>query len=253
MPKAPDGKLALSNVRNQKVVKSNDLIQKSRFQLSVQEQKIILFLISKIKPDDDNFITVEFDTLQFCKICGIGKSGKNYQDIKDAIKALADKSVWISLGNGKKTLLRWIDKPYIDELNGTMQIKLDDLLKPYLLQLHNNFTQFELLYTLAMKSQYSIRLYEILRSYEFRHAAEFIIEELKELLSAACYDKYTDFMRYVIVTAVKEIENLSDINVTYEVFKQGRKYNRIKFSIYQKQDLDERFVTWKRIQAVIGT
>jgi plasmid replication initiation protein len=133
-----------------------------------------------------------------------------------------------------------------------MQIKFDDLLKPYLLQLHNNFTQFELLYTLAMRSQYSIRLYEILRSYEYKHTAEFDIEELKERLCAKCYERYPDFRRNVLDIAIREIEALSDITVTYEIIKEGRKYSRLKFTIDIKKDLDERFITWKHIKDVIG-
>lgn len=245
--------LVLSDVRNYKVVKSNDLIQKTRFALSLQEQKIILYLISKIKPGADNFSTTDFSIMEFCQVCGIyEESGKNYKDIKDAIKALVDQSIWITLDNGKETILRWIDKPIIDRQAGTMQIKFDDLLKPYLLQLHENFTQFELLYTLAMKSQYSIRLYEILRSYEFKHEIVFAIDELKELLYATCYTRYPDFRRNVMDIAMKEIEALSDINVTYEIIKEGRKYAKILFSISLKHNLDERFMAWKKIQSIIG-
>ena len=248
-----DNQLTLSGVRNYKVVKSNRLIQKTRFQLSLQEQKVILYLISMIKPSDEGFITTEFNISEFCQVCGIfDQSGKNYNDIKDAIKSLADKSIWITLENGKQTILRWIDKPFIDSEAGTMQIKFDDLLRPYLLHLRENFTQFELLYTLAMKSQYSIRLYEILRSYEYKHEIEFRIDELKELLSATSYDRYPDFRRYVLEIALREIEAVSDINVFYEVIKEGRKFTRIRFSISVKQELDERFGTWKRIQSVIG-
>ena len=103
-----------------------------------------------------------------------------------------------------------------------------------------------------MKSQYSIRLYEILRSYEFRHKAEFSIDELKELLSATCYTRYPDFRRNVLEIAMKEIDALSDIIVTHEMIKEGRKYVRILFTINLKQDLDERFATWKKIQSIIG-
>ena len=42
-------------VKDQKVIKSNDLIQRSRFDLSLQEQKIILYLISQITPYDEEF------------------------------------------------------------------------------------------------------------------------------------------------------------------------------------------------------
>jgi plasmid replication initiation protein len=81
---------------------------------------------------------------------------------------------------------------------------------------------------------------------------EFHIDELKELLSATCYARYPDFRRNVLEIAMKEIEALSDINVSYEIIKEGRKYARIRFLIHIKQDLDERFGTWKRIQGIIG-
>jgi len=152
-------------IRSYKIIKSNELIQKSKYELSAQEQKIILYLISKVKPDDETFITTEFDIIEFCCVCGIDiKAGKNRKDIISAIKEVADRSIWVRLENNKITTLRWIDKPVIDELTGMMQVKLDDLLKPFLTKLKNNFTQFELIYTLAMKSKYSIRLYEILKA-----------------------------------------------------------------------------------------
>ena len=46
--------------RNQYVVKSNDLIRKTRYNLTTQQQKIVLFAISKIKPSGRN------KTLLFC-------------------------------------------------------------------------------------------------------------------------------------------------------------------------------------------
>ena len=69
-------------VKDQKVIKSNDLIQRSRFDLSLQEQKIILYLISQITPYDEEFQLYEFSIADFCKICGIDHtSGGNYADL----------------------------------------------------------------------------------------------------------------------------------------------------------------------------
>lgn len=244
----------MSTIRDYKVVKSNELIQKSRFQLSMQEQKIILYMISKIKPDDEDFIEQDFSIIEFCKVCGIEtNSGKNYKNVKDAIKALADKSVWIMLDNGTETLIRWINKAWVNKKSGIIKIRLDDEMKPYLLQLQNNFTSYELLYTLAMKSQYSIRLYEILRSQEYkRKAVIFDIDELKRLLSAENYKRFPDFKRYVLDIALREINNLSDLNVTYEIIKEGRRYAKLEFSIKLKKDMKERLETWARIDEVIN-
>jgi len=250
------GKKKLKDIEGRyfKITKSNTLIQKSGFELSAQEQKIMLYLISKIKPDDNVFITSDFDITEFCKVCGTDiTSGKNHKDIESALTILASKVLWVKLTNGEKTIIRWIDKPYLNEQTGKMRIKFDDLLKPYLLQLKNNFTQFELVYTLAMKSRYSIRLYEILRSYEYKHTIiEFELDTLKELLSATVYNRYQDFRRKVLEVATNEINDLSDIHAAYELIKDGRKYSKIQFIITLKQDMDDRFETWKRIKNVIG-
>jgi len=242
----------LSGSRSYKVIKSNDLIQKARFDLSVQEQKIILYLISKLKPDDNKLVTIDFAIKEFCSVCGINLSGKNYNDISSTIKNLADKSLWIYFDNGKKVLMRWIQRAIIDEKTGAMQIRFDELLEPYLFDLKKNFTQYELYNVLAMKSQYSIRLYEILRSYEYKHSIEFEINNLKEQLSATHYDKYKDFRCRVLDIAIKEILDFSDINVTYGAIKEKNKYSKIAFTIYRKKDLTENFATWKRITQIIG-
>ncbi|MDY4786917.1 MAG: RepB family plasmid replication initiator protein, partial [Bacteroidaceae bacterium] len=47
-------------IRHPTVVKANDLIQKSRFSLSVQQQKIVLYLISQISQFDTDFKLYEF-------------------------------------------------------------------------------------------------------------------------------------------------------------------------------------------------
>ena len=149
-------------------------------------------------------------------------------------------------------VFRWIQRAIINDESGIMQIKFDELLEPYLFQLKKNFTQYEFYNVLAMKSQYSIRLYEILRSYEYKHSIEFNIYELKEKLMGEHYERYQDFRRRVLDVAVKEILDFSDINVTYEAIKEGAKYSKVLFTIYRKKDLDENFATWKRIIKTIG-
>ena len=73
--------------RDKLVVKANELIQKSRFNLSLQQQKIILYLISQIDRNDKEFKLYSFSIQHFCKVCGIDyTNGKNYIGLKEAIK-----------------------------------------------------------------------------------------------------------------------------------------------------------------------
>jgi len=244
----------LTTIRNYKIVKANDLIQRSRFNLQVQEQKIILYLISKIKPEDIELKEHTFEILNFCTVCGlITDSGKNYENIKKTLKELRDKSIWITLEDGTETTLAWIDKVKINKNSGVIKIKIDDMMKPYLLHLKENFTQYELLYTLAMRSQYSLRLYELLKSYEFRRNKIFDIDDLKKLLSAENYNRFPDFKRKVLDVAMREINSLSDLVVTYEVIKESRRFAKIEFNISLIKDIKERVKTWANIEKIIGS
>jgi plasmid replication initiation protein len=242
----------LDEMRDYKVVKANDLIQKTRFNLTLQEQKIILFLISKIKPEDLELKTHDFKILEFCQVCGIETdSGGNYKYIKNTIKSLSDKSFWIEIDQ-KEKLLRWIYTAEISKRSGLISIRLSDEIKAFLIQLQEKFTQYELIYTLSMKSQYSIRLYELLKSYEYRHGHIFSIEELKKKLNAETYNRFQDLRRYSLEPALKEINELTDLTVTYAVEKVGRKFEKIKFDVELKKDSFERFRVFKQIEANLG-
>lgn len=230
--------------RNKTVRKANALIQKNRFDLSLQQQKIILFLISQISPYDDNFKLYEFNIIDFCKVCGIDyTSGKNYEDLKAQIKNIADKSMWIKKEDNTETLVRWIEKPTIKEKSGIIQIKLDEDLKPYLIQLRENFTQYDIIYTLCFKSKYSIRLYELIKSIHYQelyeYSKDFTLDEIKTLLGAESYKTYQHFKDRVLIPSITEINNTSDKDISYTPIKKGKAVIGIRLEIKTK-DIIER-------------
>jgi len=235
-------------LRDYKVVKHNKLIQRSRYELSAQEQKIILYLITKIKPEDTELELYEFNIKDFCEVCGINTSGKNYILLKEIIFELTSKIIRVTLENGDETVVRWIERPFINHRSGIIKIKLDELMRPYLLQLQEHFTQYNLYYTLAMKGKYSIRIYELLKSYEYLSECTFGLEELKKMLSAEKYEMYKDFRVNVLDMAIKEINDFGDISVTYTIEKSGRKVDKINFKITPKKDIKERMETFKKIE-----
>lgn len=229
-------------IRDKSIVKANDLIQKSRFSLSLLQQKIVLYLISQITSFDKEFKLYEFDIREFCQVCGIDfDNGGNYAYLKEQIKTIADKSLWIKIED-EETLLRWIEKPYINKKEGKIKIRLDEDMKPFLLQLKANFTQYELIYTLHFKSKYSIRLYELIKSIHY-HDLEpyeriYTVDELKTLLDAEKYDTYQHFREKVLDKAVEEINKHSDKTVSYQPLRTGRRIGKIHFRIESKEPIE---------------
>lgn len=226
--------------RNYFVVKSNDIIQRSRFSMSVRQQKIMLFLISKIRPLDDSRQTYTFNVREYCKVCNIDPSnGRTYIELKDSLKNVADKSIWVKDYTGREILLRWLDKVRIDCYSGTIEIKFHDDMFPYLLDLHERYTQYSLANILPMKSKYGIRLYELLKSYE--KLEEYItipLEELKKRMDCENYKRFPDFRRFALEPALQDIENCGDIEVEYRLCKNGgRSYDTVVFSICPADEL----------------
>ena len=105
----------LINSRGQLVVKRNDLIQKSRHQMDLQEQKIILYIISKIKPKDNDFIEQSFSIAEFCRVCGLDDdNGGNYMHIKNTLKSIRDRSIWVELDDGSERTLAWVNSVHME-------------------------------------------------------------------------------------------------------------------------------------------
>lgn len=239
---------SLDTKREYNVTKSNDLIQKTRYDLSVKEQKIMLRVIQMIQPTDTNFTTYEFSLKEFCNLCGIAIGGSGYAEIKKALLSLKSKAWFLRKPDGSETTVSWVLKADISQKHDFITIELDRDLKPYLLQLKEHFTTYSLYYTITMRSKYSIRLYELLKSYQNLGEKEFNVEDLKTKLMAEKNKRWQDFRRNVIETAVKEINTLSDIYVSYELKKTGRQFTDIMFKIRLKEDIKERTKAWSEIE-----
>ena len=64
----------LDEKRDYRVVKANDLIQRARYNLTVNQQKLIAYVISLIKPTDKELMMYEISVADFCELCGIDKT-----------------------------------------------------------------------------------------------------------------------------------------------------------------------------------
>lgn len=240
--------VAISKYRNHKVIKANELIQQRTHMLSVQEQKIILFLISQLTPEQKEFEYQTFDIIDFCDICGIdNSSGGNYEYLRKAIQNLSDKSMWV-IGQQKDTLMRWISNAQIEKGTGKIQLRFDEEMKPFLLDLKDRYTQFDLIYTLTMRSKYGVRLYEILKSYEkLNEPVSFSIERFQVMIGST-YTRWQDIKRRIIEPAVAELNEVSDLQVSFSYKKKGRSVVEVIFHIVTKRNFSEWAETHRKIQ-----
>ncbi|MGF7010584.1 plasmid replication initiation protein [Lachnospiraceae bacterium PF1-22] len=223
------------------VVKKNELIQKTRFSLTLTENRIVYYLISQIKPDDTEFKECRFSIRDFCRLCGINsRSGGNYELVKESLLSLKGRTFEIETDN-KWQPVGWIGNAYIEKNTGMVGVTLDPQLVPYLTGLSRDYTQLQLAPILVMKSHYSSRLYELLYSYLYKNLMikEFDLESLRERLGCNHYTRFNDFKKRVLEVAEKEINLYSAINISWEPYKEGRAVKGIKFTIRKKNKEEE--------------
>ncbi|NNU78729.1 replication initiation protein [Clostridium estertheticum] len=214
------------------VTKSNYFIMNSSYDLSLEEQKIILTLASMVQPADEEFKPYRFKINEFMALIGVSTKTK-YTEIPKITKELMKKVFEIEEG---KTLIQtaWLSGVKYEKGTGMVEMIFSPYLKPYMLKLNSMFTQYKLANILSMKSKYSPRIYEFLKCNEFKKQGyiEIEVEELRKLLRADnIYPLYADFKRYVILQTQKELKKISDISFEFEEIKTSRKITSIKFYI----------------------
>lgn len=198
--------------------------------MSVQEQKIILYLVSKVKYEDEDFKEYETSMQEICDVLGIQRHGQNYADIKKKLLILRNKTVEIK-NNRRTDICGWIEQPSVYD-NGMITFMLHKSLKPYLLQLKKEFTSYELINVLPMDSTYSIRLYELLKSYANLGSVILDIEELKKsLFISSGYEIYNNFKMRILEVAKQEINKYTDLRIEYKPLRISHKYTKIRFEI----------------------
>ena len=216
--------------KNYMVTKSNKLIA-CNYDLSLQEQKIILTIASMVQPQDTEFKEYEFKIKDFIKLLGVEGQNK-YTELPKITKELKKKVFEISEGTDILQV-SWLGGVRYKTKEGILILKLDSGLKPYMLELKELYISYKLDNILSLKSKYSIRMFEILKSNLFKKCIEIELEELKKMLGikGKSYDVYQNLKNKVILQSQKELKKLTDISFEFEEIKTGRKVTSLKFYI----------------------
>ena len=240
---AKDTKKEIHEKRAYPILKSNEMVQHARYGLTLKETKVLAYIFSKVKPGDKLKQWYVFNMTEYLQVCGMFEGGDNYKNTKKSLQAIRNKSFWMLDKSGKETTVGWLEKVEVSKRSGKVAVRLDEDLHKYLIGLKNNYTYYELLSVLPMRSVYSVRLYELLKSSAFTKGHTFKREELEYHLDATHYsDNWKDFRRRCLEPAVEEINAYTDLDVKWEPGNKGRKVIEVHFTIREK-DVVEKLIS----------
>ena len=214
------------------VTQSNNLIEARHVKpLSAREQKIVLTMVSMIQPNDEDFKEYRISIQEFSEMLGL-KGHAKYEEIKDVALRLQEKTIFIPDENGFVTTNCVASQRY-KKGECVIELSFSPYLKPYLLQLKNQFTSYKLSNILSLGSGYSIRLYELMKKWQHLGKWEYPVEELKPKMGAIAksHSAYGNFKSKALLPAIEEVNEKTDLHISFEELKIGRRIDRIEFTI----------------------
>ena len=209
-------------------------INESRFKMSKEEQKLMLYCIAMIDNKEGRIErTFEMDIKDFISFLGI-KGNDYYRRMLDMTRDFASRVFEIKQPNGELHQIPVLS--IIKYKKGSVELKVNDQLAPYLLDLKSHFTKYSLQEALSFKSGFAMRLYQLLAQYQNMQEVDFSLEKLRFCLNVedSTYKLFGDFRRYVLDQAKNEINKKSTLRFEYKPIKKGRKVVAIKFTITQQ-------------------
>lgn len=218
------------------VTQSNQLVE-ARYNLPLAEQRLILTMIARIQPDDEDFKPYRIAIRELAEFMGIDKNSA-YRECKKITRSLLSRVLEIA-EPGQLVQTGWVSSAQYIEGSGMVNLCFDPLLKPYLLKLKGNFTSLKLEMILSFKSQYTMRIYSLLKRYEAFKVREIPLEQLREILGLQKnqYSLYGNFKTDLLKPIQQELIEKADLYFEFEEIKHGRRVGALKFEIFSKQNL----------------
>lgn len=223
--------------KNYIIRKSNDLVT-ARSRLSLAEQRVVLLLATAVSSNDEEFKDYELKVTDLAQMFGLDTCKAIYTEVENACETLVAKKIELSTSD-RKIFAAWLSYAEYVAGSGIVKIRFDKILTPYLLQLRGHFTQYNLSHVANFKSQYSLKIYELLKMNIFKAkdsqiSLTFDYQELRRLLVIEKneYKLFGHFKSRVILPAVEEITSYTDLKINKLNYgKIGRKITSITFDI----------------------
>lgn len=214
------------------VTQSNKLVE-ARYNLPLGEQRLILTMIAGIQPDDEDFKEYRINVREFAEFLGIDKNSA-YREFDKITTNIMTRVLIFDESDGPLKV-GWVSSAKYIENEGAVLLCFDPKLKPYLLKLKGNFTSSKLEMLLSFKSQYTMRVYNLLKQYEQLKERVIELDLLRNILGIRKdqYTLYSNFKKDILESTKKELNSKADIYFDFDEIKYGRRVGAIRFRIFQ--------------------
>jgi plasmid replication initiation protein len=216
-------------------VRHSNVITQSRHELSAAQLDLYFMMLSLIRENDEVDKMYEISVREIESITG---RMWQYNQLLVATEGMIGKVLRIDQHDGVLQIALLSSAKYVRG-KGKIELSIDPKLRPYLIDIKNNFTSFQLHCVLSLSSKYAKWMYLQFSRWKDVGYVLFEINELKILLNLKDpngklpeqYTQWIEFKKRVLDTSVKQINESTDLKISYELEKKGRSFHKIHFTI----------------------
>ena len=216
-----------------RVTKHNHLVEAS-YRLSLIGQRVFLLALAKINPLEYVETSYEITADEYSKMYGIS-SKLAYRDLNDGLNELYDADIRLNdLQLRILTRRRLVDEAKYHDGEGKISLSFPKKLHPFLCDLKSEYTSYRIGQVSHLKSNYSIRLFELILQFKRTGEREITLNKLREWFRIEKkYKTFSNITKRIIKPSLKELNEKTTFKIEYEKIKKGRKVNSLLF-IFQE-------------------
>ncbi|MBJ6146077.1 replication initiation protein [Hymenobacter sp. BT559] len=256
-------------------IRQHNAITTARYDYSACQMDIMFFLLTSLGREDppDKVYTLYLKEME--KISG---RQWNYSQLQEATESMGSRMFNVR-EHGQVIQLWMMDRVVYVLGEGRIVIELTKSIRPYLFDLKENFTSYELQSALKLTSKYAKRIYHLVSQWKDKDATQvYTLVELRYMLNLSAeeptkgktrrkaktkeaddrnlddressgenpdskskekgknlFTKISQLKERVLDVAVAQINEHTELNISYELLKKGRSFDRARFNITHKK------------------
>ena len=215
-------------------IRQHNAITAARYDYSACQLDLLFCLLAQLKKEDSPDIPYRINIGDVERMTG---RQWNYQQLQEATADMGSRMFEVESDKTYKQLWMFQKVEYIKG-QGCLEIVLSKFIRPYLFELKDNFTSYQLHSALKLSSKYAKRIYQLASQWkDIGETKAYTVNELKLMLKLKDphgkqpeqFEKFSQFKARVLDIAMRQINEHTDIKINYNLIKQGRSFHSIRF------------------------
>lgn len=213
--------------------------------LTLNEARVMMLAMRCIDPRcspykyaKDGYVKVKVTADEFAQLANLHSQNDAtptaaYEGLRAACDKLYERSA--TWREGKSTVrMRWVWKAQYHDREAWAEVCFSPDMTRHIFMLNEKFVRYRLAYTQGLVSIYSSNLLRLLMTQKDTGFKTITLEDFRLAMEIPGTYRYADINRRVVMVAVKEINEKTDLVLTSKVTKRGRSVYSLQFEFVKK-------------------